>query len=189
MTTHGGAAPDTETIGETVCVAGEAVAELIAVVTEEGEAPVDPEGVRKVVADKGYHSDEVLRQLEAMGVRSYIAEPERGRRRWRGRTAERRAVCANRRRIGGARGKRLQAQRGEKIERNFAPQFHSGGLRRLTVRGRVNVHKRLLIQAMACNLALLLRALYGAGKPKAASEAAVELFLALWRLLALLLQP
>jgi hypothetical protein len=33
-----------------------------------------------------------------------------------------------------------------------------------------NIHKRLLIQAAACNLALLLRSLYGAGKPKAAHD-------------------
>lgn len=83
----------------------------------------------------------------------------------------------------GARGKRLPAAQAEKIERNVAHQFPSGGLRRLTVRGRGNVHKKLLLQAMACNLALLVRALYGAGKPKAAAERAVELFLALFVLL------
>jgi transposase len=187
VTTHPGAAPDTETMSETVCAAGEQVAELIPVVTEESEAPVDPEGVGEVVADKGYHSNEVLRELEAMGVRSYIAEPERGRRRWAGREAERQAVYANRRRIRGARGKRLQRERGEKIERNFAHQFRSGGLRRLTVRGRGNVHKRVLLQAMACNLALLVRTLYGAGKPKAACDRAAHLFLALFELLMRLL--
>ncbi|HXG34060.1 MAG TPA: hypothetical protein VNJ11_11895 [Bryobacteraceae bacterium] len=62
-------------------------------------------------------------------------------------------------------------------------------MRRLTVRRRASVHKKLLLQAMVCNLALLLRALYGAGKPKAASEGAVELLFALWRLFALFLQP
>ncbi len=68
--THDGAAADTETIGETVCAAGEAVAELIAVVTPAGEAPVDAAGVSEVGADTGSHSNEVLRELEAMGVRS-----------------------------------------------------------------------------------------------------------------------
>jgi hypothetical protein len=57
VTTHPGAAPDTETIRQTVCAAGEQVAELIPVVTDEGEAPVDPEEVGEVVADKGYHSN------------------------------------------------------------------------------------------------------------------------------------
>ena len=81
----------------------------------------------------------------------------------------------------------MQAARGEKLERNFAHQFDSGGLRRLTVRGRGNVHKKVLLQAMACNLALLVRALYGAGKPKAASERAARLFWTLFGLLRRLL--
>jgi transposase len=123
-----------------------------------------------VVADKGYHSNEALRELHAMKVRTYIAEPERGRRNSKGRPAEKQAVYANRRRIWGDRGKQLQARRGERIERNFAHQFDTGGMHRLYVRGRMNVHKKLLIQAPACNLALLMRAVLGAGKPKAAQE-------------------
>src|SRR4051812_48638820 len=96
--------------------------------------------------------------------------PERGGRNWQGKEAEQAAVYANRRRIRGEYGKRLQRRRGEKIERNFAHQFDTGGMDRLWVRGRENVHKKLLIQAAACNLALLLRSLYGAGKPKAAHD-------------------
>jgi hypothetical protein len=41
---------------------------------------------------------------------------------------------------------------------------------RLYLRGRENVHKRLLVRAAACNLGLLLRSWYGAGKPKAAHD-------------------
>ena len=41
---------------------------------------------------------------------------------------------------------------------------------RLYVRGRENVHKKLLLQAAACNLALLMRSYYGAGKPRAAQD-------------------
>lgn len=36
----------------------------------------------------------------------------------------------------------------------------------------------MLIQAAACNLALLMRTLYGAGKPRAAHEGVIELFFA-----------
>src|SRR5882672_1456204 len=68
----------------------------------------------------------------------------------------------------------MQRQRGEKMERNFAHQFDTGGMDRLYVRGLVNVHKKLLIQAAACNLALLLRSLYGAGKPRAAHDRIIE---------------
>src|SRR5205823_13112160 len=96
-----------------------------------------------------------------------------------GKQAEQEAVYANRRRIRGERGKRLQRQRGEKIERNFAHQFDTGGLDRLYVRGLENVHKKLLIQAAACNLALLPRSLYGAGKPRAAHDRGVKAILAL----------
>ena len=170
VTTHGGAAADTETIQQTVCEAGAAVAELIPEKTPDGECQVHPEGVGEVVADKGYHSNDALRELRTMQVRTYIAEPDRGRRNWKGRQAEKQAVYANRRRIWGGRGKQLQAQRGERIERNFAHQFDTGGIDRLYVRGCRNVHKKLLIQAAACNLALLMRALLGAGKPKAAHE-------------------
>jgi len=170
VTTHGGAAADTETIPETVCEAGVAVAELIQEKTSEGRFKVHPEGVEEVVADKGYHSNDALRELRAIEVRTYIAEPERGRRNWKGRQAEKEAVYANRRRIWGERSKHLQARRGERIERNFAHQFDTGGMDRLYVRGRRNVHKKLLIQAAACNLALMMRSWYGTGKPKAAHE-------------------
>ena len=183
VTTHGGAAADTETLPQTVCEAGVAVAELIPEKTPDGEYQVHPEGVGEVVADKGYHSNGALRELRTLEVRTYIAEPERGRRNWKGRPTEKQAVYANRRRIWGDRGKQLQARRGERIERNFAHQFDTGGMDRLYVRGRRNVHKKLLIQAAACNLALLMRVLLGAGKPKAAHE---RLAAAIFALLAVL---
>jgi transposase len=170
VTTHGGAAADTATVEETVIEAGLAVAGLVAETTSEGHYEVHPDGVEEVVADKGYHSNDVAVALSNLAVRTYIAEPERGARNWNGKAAEKEAVYANRRRVRGERGKQLQRGRGEKIERNFAHQFDTGGMDRLWVRGLENVHKKLLIQAAACNLALLMRSLYGAGKPKAAQD-------------------
>jgi transposase len=170
VTTHGGAAADTATVQATVLEAGVAVAGLVAETTPEGNSAVHPDGVQEVVADKGYHSNDVARALADLEVRTYIAEPKRGPRNWEGKPAEKEAVYANRRRIRGEYGKRLQRRRGEKIERNFAHQFDTGGLDRLWVRGLENVHKKLLIQATACNLALLMRSLYGAGKPQAAHD-------------------
>jgi transposase len=136
VTTHGGAAADTTTVTGTVIEAGIAVAELAAaewinVKPAEGPYAVHPEGVQEVVADKGYHSNDVLVGLTQLRVRSYIAEPDRGTRNWTGRQLEKQAVYGNRRRIQGNRGKRLQRQRGERIERNFAHQFDTGGLDRL----------------------------------------------------------
>ncbi len=183
VTTHGGAAADTATIKETVIEAGLAVAEVSVEKTAEGKYEVHAGGVEEVVADKGYHSNDVAVGLKEMGVRTYLAEPDRGARNWEGKDAAKAAVYANRRRIQGERGKQLQRQRGERIERNFAHQFDTGGLDRLYVRGIKNVHKKFLLQAAACNLALLMRSIYGAGKPRAAYDRAV---VALFALLALL---
>ena len=189
VTTHGGATGDTQSIQETLPAAGQAVADQIAEPTPEGDYPVDAGGVQEVVADKGYHSSEVVRRLAEAQVRSYIAEPQRGPRNWKGRPDEQAAVYANRRRIQGNRGKRLLARRGERIERNFAHQFDTGALHRFWVRGRSNVQKKLLLQAAACNLALLLRARFGAGKPKAADERRGELVFAILWLMAVLSAP
>src|SRR6266852_4347894 len=177
VTTHSGAAADTATVKETVIEAGIAVAGLIAEKTPEGKYEVHPEGVQEVVADKGYHSNDVMVGLAEMEVRTYVAEPDRGTRNWDGKEAEKEAVYGNRRRVQGERGKRLQRQRGERIERNFAHQFDSGGLDRLYVRNLENVHKKFLIQAAACNLALLMRSTYGSGKPRAAHDRAAEAIL------------
>ena len=178
VTTHGGAAADTTTVTETVIEAGVAAAELMDVEPAEGQSGVHPKGVQEVVADKGYHSNDVLVGLAALEVRSYIAEPDRGPRNWDDREMEQQAVYDNRRRIRGNRGKRLQRQRGERIERNFAQQFDTGGMDRLYVRGLDNVHNKFLIQAAACNLALRMRSLYGSGKPRSAHEGRIELLLA-----------
>lgn len=165
-TTHPGATGDTTSILQTLPEAGEAVAEQIGTSDE-----VRAEGVEEVVTDKGYHSAAVLRQLAEWDVRSYVSEPKRERRKWRGKAAEQAATYANRRRVEGERGKQLLRGRGEKLERPFAHQFETGGMRRLHVRGLGEVHKKLLLQAAACNLALLLRTKHGAGTPRGLAEA------------------
>jgi len=71
VTTHGGAAADTATVQETVVEAAIAVAGLIAEKTSEGEYPVHPDGVEEVVADKGYHSNDVALGLAELDVRTY----------------------------------------------------------------------------------------------------------------------
>jgi len=43
--------------------------------TPEGKYEVHPDGVQEVVADKGYHSNDVVLGLAEMEVRTYIAEP------------------------------------------------------------------------------------------------------------------
>ncbi len=167
VTTHGGAVGDTTSVFETLPAAGEAVAEQIAAPTTDGKFKVNAKGVEEWVGDKGYHAGAALVDARNMGVRTYIAEPDRGRRKWTGKRVEQAAVYANRQRISGPRGKQLLRRRGELVERTFAHAYETGALRRLYVRGKQNVQKRLLLQAAACNLALLLRKMIGVGTPRA----------------------
>jgi transposase len=120
VTTHGGAEGDTTSVGETLPAAGEAIAEHIAESTTNGKFEVNAKGLEELVADKGYHSGNVLVDLQGLEVRTYIAEPDRGRRKWVGKRAEQAAVYGNRQRVGRDRGKQLLRRRGELVERTFA---------------------------------------------------------------------
>jgi transposase len=140
-----------------------------------------------VVADKGYHSGAVLAAINGSDVRTYLPEPERGRRNWSGREAERDLVYANRRRVRSERGRRLLKLRSQLVERSFAHMYDTGGMRRTHLRGRDNLLKRLLIHAAAFNIALLVRKLQGIGKPRTlqgASPALLNALLTLWIALA-----
>jgi transposase len=127
-----------------------------------------PIGIEEVVMDKGYHSGAVLTDLAEREIRSYVPEPEHGKRHWLGKAEEQRRVYANRRRVREQRSKRLQKLRGELCERSFAHCYETGALRRMYVRGADNVFKRVVVQAAAFNIGLLLRTLSGWGKPRQA---------------------
>jgi len=135
---------------------------------------LDEEWMGEAVADKGYHSNGTAVDLAEMEIRSYVAEPDRshlGQRDWEGKPQAKAAVYANRRRVRGKRGKRLQRKRGELIERSFAHCYETGGMRRVHLRGRENVKKRLLIHVGGFNLSLVMRKLCGKGTPTGASRA------------------
>jgi DDE family transposase len=104
--------------------------------------------------------------LEAAGIQSYIAEPDRGRRDWSEEPDAQAPVYRNRRRIRGTRGRRLMRRRGERIERSFAHLYDTGGMRRMHLRGHENILERLLIHAGAYNLGLLIRSMLGVGTPR-----------------------
>jgi transposase len=120
----------------------------------------------ELVADRGYHSGAVLVTQSERGLRTYIAEPKRGRRNWKKRPGEQEVTYANRRRIQGARGRGLMRQRGERIERSFAHIYDTGAMRRTHLRGHANISKRLMIHIGAFNLGLVLRKKLGAGTPR-----------------------
>jgi transposase len=150
---------DTTTIIETVIAAAEQI--------EDAQAAVQtPQLLAEIIADKGYHSNQIMIELEAVGLRTYVAEPDRGRRDWSEEPAARPLVYANRRRLRGARGRRLMRQRGERIERSFAHLYDTGGMRRTHLRGHANILKRLLIHAGGFNLGLVMRHLIGRGTPR-----------------------
>ncbi|MCA9717649.1 MAG: transposase [Myxococcales bacterium] len=166
VTLHGGAAGDTKTVGETLAQAETNLQEVRSECSAEAQELL-AERIEEFVADKGYHSNDVLCDLEEVDIRSYIPEPARGRRRWKGKNAERDAVYRNRRRTRRAKSKKLQRKRGELLERPFAHLLETGGMRRVHLRGQRNILKRLLIHVAGFNLGLLMRKLVGVGKPRA----------------------
>jgi transposase len=160
---------DTTTIDQTLA---ETVEQLIAVEQATGE-PIAI--VNDLVADKGYHSRDKVRELNDVGFRTYISEPDRPPQGWIDQHAERDAVYANRRRIRGARGQRLLRKRGELLERPSAHLYETGGMRRTHLRGHDNILKRLLLHASACNLGLWMRTACGVGTPRGLQGRAVAL--------------
>ena len=163
---------DTTTMVETLL---EAAAQIAAV---EGTA-----GVTEVVGDKGYHSNETMVAFRALGIRSYVSEPDRGRRNWKGKAAAQQAVYANRRRIRGSRGQQLLRQRGELLERPNAHLYETGRMRRVHLRGHPNILKRLLVHVCGANLGLLMRQLTSVGTPRSLQGRAAAAFGALIGLL------
>jgi len=185
ITTHGGAMGDSESVRATLPAAGYAVAEQIGTPTAQGSYQVHEQGLCEVVTDKGYHSGAGLAEMSE-SVRTYVSVPQQPRRNWEGKAEQQAAVYANRRRVEGERGKSLLRRRGELLERPFAHQYETGAMRRLHVRGRGNVAKRVLLQAAAFNLALILRSITKAGTPKGLANLKRKLVCALVRVLAAL---
>jgi transposase len=160
VTVQGADQGDTTTIADTVTAAAEDL-EAVATVTDDHTVVIE-----EVVADKGYHSNQVLVDLAALDLRTYIAQPDRGRRRWKRHPTAREAVYANRRRIRGTRGRALQRRRSERLERPNAHLYETGAMRRTHLRGHTNILKRLFVHIGGFNLGLLMRTLLGVGTPR-----------------------
>jgi len=180
ITTHGGAVDDRKSVEETLPAAGLAVAEQIDTPTAQGRYKVHVQGLSEVVTDKGYHSAASLMRMTEWGVRTYVSAPQQKRGEGKAPPA---VVKANLRRVEGERGKALLRRRGELLERPFAHQYETGAMRRLHVRGRDNVAKRVLLQAAAFNLALILRSITRAGTPRGLADLTQSVLRALLRVL------
>jgi transposase len=124
--------------------------------------------IEEVAADKGYHAADEIELAEALNLRTYIPEPERKHKsRWTDKPPElKAAVYANRRRTKTEKSKRLQRLRSERNERSFAHVCETGGARRTWLCGIEKVRKRHVIAALARNLGLLMRAVFGRGTPR-----------------------
>src|SRR5436309_2919568 len=75
VTLHGADVGDTTSLIETAIAAAQQIEAAHA-------ASAPPVELTELVADKGYHSNQTMIDLAAVAVRSYIAEPDRGRRHW-----------------------------------------------------------------------------------------------------------
>ena len=126
-----------------------------------------PEDPAELVADKGYHSRDGLKDLADGPWKSRIAEKKvTGVNRWRGDEDARRAVYNNRARLRSGVAKEAFKLRAELVERSFALTLDRGGMRRSWLRGRENLHKRYLVHVAGYNLGLIMRLLVGAGTPR-----------------------
>jgi len=126
-----------------------------------------------LVADKGYHSRDVLKGLDDGPWKTRISETRlsKGYSRWHGDDEARETVYGNRNRLKSGVGKEAMRKRGEIVERSFAHVLERGGMRRTWLRGRENVHKRYRVHVAGYNLGILMRALFGAGTPMEAANA------------------
>jgi hypothetical protein len=132
-----------------------------------GRRGADAGGPAELVADKGYHSRDGLKELEGGAWKSRIAEKKvRGVHRWHGDEDARRAVYNNRARLRSGVAREAFRLRAELVERGFALVLDRGGMRRAWLRGRENLHKRYLVHVAGYNLGLIMRLLVGAGTPR-----------------------
>lgn len=124
--------------------------------------------IEEAAADKGYHAADQLELADSLSLRTYIPEPARkDKRRWTDKPPElKAAVYANRRRTKTDKSKRLQRLRSERVERSFAHVCETGGARRTSLCGIDKVRKRYLVAALARNLGVLMRAVFGMGTPR-----------------------
>ena len=185
VTLQGADLGDTTTVHETVA---SSKTNLRNAAQDEG-ARKNMKPLRESICDKGYHGSECLIKLQnEEHLSTYIAEPNRGRRKWKNKTEQQEATYTNRRHIRSERGKALMRKRGELVERSFAHIYDTGGMRRTHLRGHTNILKRLLVHIAGFNLSLILRRNTGKGTPrgmgapsKRAMSMLLQQFIEAWR--------
>jgi transposase len=131
------------------------------------EDPMQEKVGRSLTADEGYFSVEEVCALQGEGIRTVMGDPH-GPRRNKDKQCKvtRQTLNSARRAVKSKSGKALLKRRGEHLERSFAHLLDHGGLRRATLRGAENLTKRQIAAAMAYDLSLLMRKIFGFGTPK-----------------------
>ena len=156
-TVQDGTEPDSQTLCDAVIDAQENL-----------ERAGSDASIKEVAADKGYHANAQLAGCDELKLRTYIPEPSSPhRRKWTDKCDEVvRAFRNNHRRMKRPKGKQLQKLRSERVERSFAHICETGGARRTWLRGLKKINKRYRLTVAAHNLGLILRRLFGTGKPR-----------------------
>jgi transposase len=150
--------------------------ELVEAIREEssgGQEPV-PAATETLTGDKGYYCVEELEAIQQGGVQTVISDPLSRRRVDKLDCSGQAAVCNARLSVKSSEGKELLRRRGMNIERSFAHILDSGGMRRATLRGQVNLDKRYKIAAATYNLSQLMRHQFGIGTPKQAAASVLR---------------
>jgi len=151
---------------------------------------------RSLTADEGYFEVEEVSLLQSERLRTIIGDPHAPKRKRERQCAETRATLRRAKQaVSSKSGKALLRKRGEFIERSFCHVLDQGGMRRATLKGCVNLTKRLVGAVLAFNLSLLMRHLHGVGTPKqwearaqrafnAATDWLVRIYNSIWRRIA-----
>ena len=151
---------DSEELSERVLEGCESLARVC-------EDPGQEKVGRSLTTDEGYYSVEEVCALQGEGIRTVMGDPHESRRNRDNQCKVTRQTLAKAKRaVKSKSGKALLRKRGEHLERSFAHVLDHGGLRRATLRGAQNLTKRQIAAAMAFNLSLLMRQIFGSGTPK-----------------------
>ena len=145
--------------------------ELVEAIREEasaGKEPV-PAATETLTGDKGYYCVEELEAIQQGGIATIISDPLSHRRVDKLDCSGQAAVSNALLSVKSMEGRELLRRRGMHIERGFAHILDSGGMRRATLRGQVNLDKRYKIAAATYNLSQLMRNLFGIGTSKQAA--------------------
>jgi transposase len=137
--------------------------------------------IKSVVADGNYHSLGNICALQEAGFKVVIPDTNAAKRKEELLSEpQRRALHKARQSHQSKSGCRLMRMRGQHIERSFAHILDCGGMRKASLRGKVNLQKRYNFAVACYNLSQLLRKKFGCGTLKMALATGWEALFSRW---------